>query len=243
MHNGGSIEMRWRFSKLDWPYAAGELIIVTVGVLIALAIDQWNSDRLERAEEVALVDRFIADLRSDLDGISLGLEVAPEKAERLQRLYIALSTDQRPSDVAAFLEDFVEGARLGWNQPRSRRHTFDEVLASGRLTLIRDAGIRGSVAEYYAGTSVQRNRMEERETNFPGLSYQLVPRAEEFEADVELIDEEAAWIVDRAFSSSLRDSFVAEMNFARFVVDQFEVWQEDCMNLLSQLEAYRSAIE
>jgi hypothetical protein len=235
--------VRWRFSKLDWPYAVGELIIVTVGVLIALAIDQWNSDRLERAEEIVLVDRFIADLRIDLDGISLGLRLAPEKAERLQRLYIALSTDQRPSDLATFLDDVVEGTRIGWNQPRSRRHTFDEVLASGRLTLVRDAGIRGSIAEYYASTSNRRNRIEERETNFPGLSYQLVPRVAEFEADVELIDEEVAWIIDRAFNSSMRDSVVAEMNFAQFVMDQFEVWQEGCTNLLFQLETYRSAIE
>jgi hypothetical protein len=235
--------VRWRFSKLDWPYAVGELIIVTVGVLIALAIDQWNSERLERAEEIVLADRFIADLRSDLDGISRGLEIAPGKAERLQRLYIALSTDQRPSDVATFLEDVVESTRIGWNQPRSRRHTFDEVLASGRLTLIRDAGIRGSIADYYAGISNQQNRIEERETNFPALSYQLVPRAAEFEADVELIDEEAAWIIDRAFNSSMRDSVVAEMNFAQFVFDQFENWQEDCTNLLFQLETYRSAIE
>ena len=53
--------MRWRLSKLDWPYAVGELIIVTAGVLIALAIDQWNSDRLDRVEE----QRILLGLKSE----------------------------------------------------------------------------------------------------------------------------------------------------------------------------------
>ena len=40
--------MLWRKFKLDWKYAIGELFIVVAGVLLALAIDQWNERRLER---------------------------------------------------------------------------------------------------------------------------------------------------------------------------------------------------
>jgi hypothetical protein len=36
--------MFWRKLKLDWSYAIGELIIVTVGVLIALGVNQWQQD-------------------------------------------------------------------------------------------------------------------------------------------------------------------------------------------------------
>ena len=120
--------MRWRFSKLDWGYAVGELIIVTAGVLIALAIDQWNNDRLDRVEEVLFVDRFISDIRDDLAGISMGLRLSPAKEEHLLRLYSALSSGERPTDAAGFLEDVVVGARYGWTQASVRRYTFDEVL-------------------------------------------------------------------------------------------------------------------
>ena len=41
----------WRKFKLDWSYAIGELFIVTIGVLVALAIGEWNNERMERAEE------------------------------------------------------------------------------------------------------------------------------------------------------------------------------------------------
>ena len=58
--------MRWRLSKLNWSYGLGELIIVIVGVLTALSVDQWNSDRLDRLEEGRIVEQLTSDLNTDL---------------------------------------------------------------------------------------------------------------------------------------------------------------------------------
>jgi hypothetical protein len=58
--------MLWRKFKLDWTYAIGELAIVTVGVLIALAVDQWNSDRLAGIEEAAYVSRLMNNINEDI---------------------------------------------------------------------------------------------------------------------------------------------------------------------------------
>ena len=93
--------MRWRLSKLDWPYAVGELIIVTAGVLVALAIDQWNSDRLDRSEEQVIIQRLISDLESDLASITFGLRFLPDKRGSLQRVYAALSNTESPPEDAA----------------------------------------------------------------------------------------------------------------------------------------------
>ena len=142
--------MRWRLQKLDWPYAVGELIIVVAGVMIALGFDQWNSGRLERVEETEIIERFIADLRVDLDGISFGLGRVTDKEARILRISSSLeSPDGRPKDSTLFLEDVVESATYGWNQARARRTTFDEVLASGKFGLIRDTAIRVKIADYY----------------------------------------------------------------------------------------------
>ena len=65
--------MIWRKFKLEWSYAVGELLIVVIGVLIALAIDQWNGERLERLQEVDSVSRLIVDLETDLEDIHFRL--------------------------------------------------------------------------------------------------------------------------------------------------------------------------
>ena len=142
--------MQWRFLKLNWPYAVGELLIVTMGVLIALAINEWNSDRLERAEEVLIVERLVSDLQSDLRGYQRGLEFLPRKEESLRRLHsVLMSADSMPRDLTRFLQDVIHGSNYGWNQYRASRTTFDELLGSGKLGLIRSADVRTAIGEYY----------------------------------------------------------------------------------------------
>ena len=39
-------------------YAIGEILLVVVGILIALQINNWNEDRKQRAEEIKLMQNF-----------------------------------------------------------------------------------------------------------------------------------------------------------------------------------------
>ncbi|UCC72643.1 MAG: hypothetical protein JSV86_20165 [Gemmatimonadota bacterium] len=57
--------MLWRKFKREWSYFIGELLIVTLGVLIALALDSWNDDRLERRVEDEVLGWLISDVESD----------------------------------------------------------------------------------------------------------------------------------------------------------------------------------
>ena len=124
-----------------------------MGVFIALAINEWNSDRLERAEEVLIVERLVSDLQSDLRGYERGFEFLPRKEESLRRLYSGLmSADSRPRDLTRFLQDVIHGSDYGWNQYRASRTTLDELLGSGKLGLIRSADARTAIGEYYEPT-------------------------------------------------------------------------------------------
>ena len=76
----------WRKFKMDWPYAFGELFIVTLGVLIALAFGEWNSDRLERAEEFDVLSRLISDIEMDVEGFGARLMFIDRKEESLFRV-------------------------------------------------------------------------------------------------------------------------------------------------------------
>jgi len=235
--------MRWRFARLNWAYGLGELVIVVVGVLIALAVDQWNNQRIARLDEVTIIDRFIFDLRTDLEAIAFGLETISEKRASLLRLSENVETSPvRALDAVQFLTDVIQGAGYGWNQRRARRTTFDEVLASGRFGVIRDAETRVSISDYYAAMDNREQRIEERETPYPALTYQLVPRATEFELSTSLSDKQLSRIMDQVMTSELPKYAVAELNFSGFLREQFEEWRSRCLELLGTLEAYRTNI-
>jgi hypothetical protein len=51
----------WRFVKTRrWRSAAGELALVVVGVLIALAVDSWRGDRNDRERERAYLRQLLS---------------------------------------------------------------------------------------------------------------------------------------------------------------------------------------
>jgi len=235
--------VRWRLLKLNWAYGIGELVIVVVGVMIALGFEQWNSDRLDRVEEVEIIERFIADLRVDLDNIAFGMDSISEKETALFRISSSLTLrEKRPSDLTQFLQDVVESASYGWNQASPRRTTFDEVLASGRFGLLRDTATRVRIADYYVSNLTRDDRIEERETDYPNLSYRFVPRVTEFELATDLSDAQLEELINIVLSSPLPDHVVGEMNFTRFLSVQFRGWRESCLALIDELELYRSTI-
>ena len=48
-------------------YALGEIILVVIGILIALSINNWNEDRKNDLREIRLVKNIVEDLSLDLD--------------------------------------------------------------------------------------------------------------------------------------------------------------------------------
>ena len=46
-------------------YAIGEIILVVIGILIALSINNWNEDRKDKVREKATLYKFLQDLKSD----------------------------------------------------------------------------------------------------------------------------------------------------------------------------------
>ena len=53
-----------RFSKYLL-YAIGEIILVVIGILIALQINNWNEERKQDAIEIGYLKRLVNDLEKD----------------------------------------------------------------------------------------------------------------------------------------------------------------------------------
>lgn len=243
--------MFWRKFKLDWTYALGELFIVTAGVLIALALDGWNSARLERAHERDLVARLMADIDGDLRRYDYQIKAIDRKEESLLRVRATFATNG-PIDAAGFLRDIVDGANFGWSQVTAQRATFDDLLQSGRLALIEDADVRALIAAYYAASTQAIIRIDERETAYPDLSYQLVPRGPTVksagglgEGSVEpgLRDDALNQLVKSVRQSRIEDHVIAEVNLARFIRGVTANLRQQGSELLTRLKDYQKRIE
>jgi len=243
--------MRWRLLSLDWSYALGELAIVIVGVLTALAVNSWNGDRLARVEEGEVVERLISDVTEDLERLEGQSSAIDAKERSLLRVRAAFAAGVPPADAAAFLRDVIEGANYGWSQFEARRTTFRELLGSAKFRLIRDAELRELINEYYDFDSSVQQRIDARETQFAHLAYLLVPRENEGrvegdrgQGDLEahLSAAELEQIASRVLASGLGEQSTGELNLARFVRNIGRRMENRGRELIAALEAYRATL-
>jgi len=71
---------------VNWRHAVGELILIVAGILIALAISDWNDRRIQRAGELALLAEVRSALALDMETLEGNLELVTEGAGRIERL-------------------------------------------------------------------------------------------------------------------------------------------------------------
>jgi len=241
--------MFWRKFKLDWHYAIGELVIVTLGVLVALGIQQWNEGRLELEEEKDILEHLLVDLQEDKERLDDQMMAAIDKQASLDRLRAIFLSGQPPSDSLQFLEDIVTGANYGWNQSQARNSTFQEILSSGKFGLIRNASLRGAISDYQSVFDSSYVRADARESEFPHISYRLIPRSTETDregilgAENEVSDSEMNQLVDDVLASEIRDYVIAEKNLARFILRQTIELSSQHNSLVGEMQTYRDSLE
>ena len=125
----------------DWSHALVELVTVVVGILIALAVNNWAEARHNAALESGYLERLLADSTENLTILQQRINLLTRRAGLLARLSRWLAggtecpTDDEVSDVLCrwFLQPAL----------RLRRETYSELVSTGNLSLLRDVPLRG----------------------------------------------------------------------------------------------------
>ncbi len=62
-------------------YAIGEIVLVMVGILLALQVNNWNEERKAKNTEILLLNEFIVSLKTDLNTIDYEFQRHKEALE------------------------------------------------------------------------------------------------------------------------------------------------------------------
>ena len=145
--------------------ALAELVVIIVGVLTALGVDEWREERGERVLEAQYLQGLATDVRQDmarmdvldvqiLNRISGATRLLQELGEDASFRGSGSTFPDRSGDEARrragelnLFEAISLAGRVFLLDTSSP--TFDELRSTGHLQLIQDAELKRSISEYY----------------------------------------------------------------------------------------------
>jgi hypothetical protein len=130
-------------------YAIGEIVLVVIGILIALQINNWNEGRKDRIEEKKFLTRFEVEITSNIERISISIDLNKSRRQRAEFLLKTIDRPQLAENSASYFIRSIEHAGYT-NFPVISDNTFQEIKSSGKLSLIRNESIRNALLEYYS---------------------------------------------------------------------------------------------
>jgi hypothetical protein len=147
-----------RLRRHDWTAAIIELLIVVVGILVALQLNNWNQDRLDHSRADSYYRRIHAELLADRQNIDNTLKFW-NVVSNYGRAAIAFGESGQRMDGSNWktVLAYYQASQL---MPFELEDTvFTEMRDGGGLALINDEGLRKRLADYYriSGTGITAN--------------------------------------------------------------------------------------
>ncbi len=134
-----------RFSKY-FLYAIGEIILVVVGILIALQINNYSEHKKERKQERILLSNLSDEIQLDILQIENNTTLSKERLSRLDSLTRLLATPDQLNKLD-FLKRSYQFVLDQYFQSNSG--IFDEAVSSGKMSLILNDELRQNIFDYY----------------------------------------------------------------------------------------------
>jgi hypothetical protein len=120
-------------------YAIGEILLVVIGILIALQVNNWNENRKEHLIEIKYLKNLKHDLQSDSTDLVYYKNIRVGQANAAREL-IELAKTKNVSDV--FKLDSLYTTVALWWEFVPNNNTFEELRSSGNLKLLRNDSIK-----------------------------------------------------------------------------------------------------
>ena len=141
-------------------YAIGEIVLVVIGILIALSINNWNEHSNQRIEE----QRILVDLKNEVSlAIYSKIELRQRYKSKLDTLAFALDKLFSTEVIALTDPECINIAMthiFDWEP--SSVSTIEELVASGKINLIRSEELRRKIILFRSISSsieLQMNRV------------------------------------------------------------------------------------
>lgn len=123
-------------------YAIGEIILVVIGILIALAINNWNQNRIAEDRAYGLMVQIKEDLQADLDYFNV---VGGALTQRVLLFEDYINSEFQSDSLSREAANSLSGSA----SPREFGRSYKNLLNSNGLVMINEIELLDKIEYYY----------------------------------------------------------------------------------------------
>jgi len=129
-------------------YAIGEIILVVIGILIALQINNWNEERKQRNLEMDYYCQLFEDVSQDAVQVNYQIEKSEERLNSANTMLQMLQSDHPTYEKV--MHEALGTLSLITYTLRPNITAFEDLKSSGNLNILKDNTIKTKVTDYYS---------------------------------------------------------------------------------------------
>lgn len=129
-------------------YAIGEIVLVVIGILIALQINNWNEQRKESKLEGDYYCKLLEDVQQDLAQVNYQITNTDKRLEASNNVLQMLQSENPRLD--ALMTETLNALSLITYTIKPNNAAFEDLKSSGNLNILKDNDIKTRVIDYYS---------------------------------------------------------------------------------------------
>jgi len=130
-------------------YAIGEILLVVIGILIALQVNNWNELRKARSQELATMKEVIENLKYDILRSEKNSVKNFDLLIGLDSLRISITNTIEGKDETVKIYYFALKYGQDYSQVSLNRTAYDQLINSGTIQLIANRQLVQDLSDYY----------------------------------------------------------------------------------------------
>lgn len=131
-------------------YALGEILLVVIGILIALQINNWKEERQTEKEELSYLSRLLSENKQDIVTFNNNITVLQNGIGTARDFSEALNNEMLADSL--LLKYANNYFAVGSIYPifNSSTSTFEDLSSTGNLKIISNTKLRDTLVKHYA---------------------------------------------------------------------------------------------
>ena len=216
-------------------YAIGEIILVVIGILIALQINNWNEAKKTKEKERQVLTEIGSDLNYILTDFDEIIEITNNASTSIKSLIVVFETNQKHHDSLSY---FINGTN-SYDEVDFKMSGYQSLISIG-TDLIEDTNIRSKVGTFYTST-IQDTKGANDEVKMDYHEYMLDFYRKYFTTQFDKEDKKTlvpndfeALKANREFIQSLK----TYLNINKYYLEKLKTGKEEASQLKKDIDNY-----